>query len=52
MVCFKFNSIRFDIFFKRLQNDRAKTCLDIVGIKAPVCLNRIISYIMFIYFLD
>lgn len=52
MVPFKFSLIRFDIFFKGVQNHRAKTLLDIVGIKTPVCLNRITSYIMFIYFLD
>lgn len=51
MVSFKFVWIRFDIFFKGLLNNRAKL-LDIVGMKIPVCPNRIISYIMFIYFLD
>lgn len=52
MVCLKFNAVRFDIVFKGPQNNRTKTLLDITASQVPACPNRIISYIMLIYFPD
>lgn len=44
MVCFKIDSVRFDIFFKEPQNNRAKALFGIVAIKVPDCPNRKIFF--------
>lgn len=37
MICFKFYLVRFDIFFKGPQKDRANNLLDIITIKILAC---------------